>query len=100
MNAYLIVQGTVTDWDKFKAYTEVVPSLVADFGGHYIAMGRPELLEGDFDPKSTVISQFPNKQSIEEFWNSEQYQQAIKLRAGAGHFNVMIVEGVAQVSEE
>ena len=39
MSAYLIIQATVHDWQKFAKYTEVVPPLVEKFGGQYIAMG-------------------------------------------------------------
>ncbi|OFA29852.1 hypothetical protein BAE46_13265 [Glaciecola punicea] len=100
MSAYLIIQGTVEDWDKFKAYTTVVPPLVQKFGGKYLAMGKPELLEGDFDPKSTVISQWPDKQAVHDFWHSPEYTRAKTLRENAGVFNVMLVDGLPASNKE
>tara|TARA_R110002124_G_scaffold105968_7_gene257289 strand:- start:783 stop:1037 length:255 start_codon:yes stop_codon:yes gene_type:complete len=63
MSAYLIIQATVHDWQKFAKYTEVVPPLVEKFGGQYIAMGQPELIEGQDAPKSVVISQWRDCQA-------------------------------------
>ncbi len=100
MSAYLVVQGTVTNWEKFKDYTELVPKLVANFGGHYVAMGSPEVLEGNFDPKSAVISMWPNTECIHKFWHSPEYKHAMTLREGAGNFSVMIIEGVTKQKEQ
>ncbi|MBU2919574.1 DUF1330 domain-containing protein [Psychrosphaera sp. F3M07] len=95
MSAYLIIQATVTDWPNFKRYTDVVPALIKEFGGEYVVMdGKPELLEGDEAPGSVVVSKWPSKEHANNFWNSEQYNQAIKLRAGTGTFHVMLVDSL------
>jgi uncharacterized protein (DUF1330 family) len=100
MSAFLIIQGTVDNWDKFRAYTAIVPAMVQKFGGTYLAMGAPQLLEGDFDPKSAGISQWANKQAILDFWDSPEYKQAKTLRENAGVFNVMLVEGLPASKKE
>jgi uncharacterized protein (DUF1330 family) len=100
MSAFLIIQGNVTNWNKFKGYTAVVPDLVTRFGGKYIAMGTPEILEGDTTHMSAVISQWPTKRAIHDFWHSIEYQQTKVLREGAGTFNVMIVESLPITSKE
>lgn len=96
MSAYLIIQATVKDWDRFKQYTQVVPGIVAKFGGEYIVQGAAELIEGPFDPASVVISKWPDKSAARAFWDSEEYQQAIPLREGTGSFNIMLVEGLEE----
>ena len=95
MSAYIIVQATVTDWENFKRYTDIVPSLIKGFGGEYIVMdGEPELLEGSDISGSVVVSKWPDKQTAKAFWNSGRYQEAIRLREGAGEFHVMLVDSL------
>ncbi len=96
MSAYLIIQATVNDWARFKQYTQIVPDIVAKFGGKYIVQGAAELIEGQFDPASVVISKWPDKESARSFWASEEYKQAIPLREGTGTFNVMLVDGLEE----
>lgn len=94
MSAYLIIQATVHDWEKFKQYTDVVPGLVEQHGGKYIVMdGQPEYIEGAFRPASVVVSLWPDKAAAQNFWQSDAYKQAKALREGTGVFNVMLVEG-------
>lgn len=100
MSAYLIIQATVTDWDKFKSYVEVVPSLISQFGGEYVVMeSHPELFEGEFSPASVVVSKWPSKSAAKTFWQSDEYEQAKPLRDGAGTFNVMLVGGLPEVGK-
>lgn len=99
MTAYLIIQATVTNPEAFAQYTKAVPALVAKFGGQYIAMGPVQLLEGDYDAKSMVISQWPSKQSAMTFWNSLEYRDIIKYRDGAGVFNISLIEGLTPPSQ-
>ncbi|GAC11675.1 DUF1330 domain-containing protein [Paraglaciecola chathamensis] len=100
MSAYLIIQATVHDWQKFAKYTEVVPPLVEKFGGQYIAMGQPELIEGQDAPKSVVISQWPDCQAAHNFWQSPEYVQAKKHREGTGQFSVLLIDGLSQTTLE
>ncbi len=100
MSAYLIIQATVHDWDKFKLYTQAVPPLIKKFGGHYIAMGAPELIEGRSAPKSIVMSQWPSCEAAHAFWDSPEYAEAKKLREGTGEFNIMLMDGLTQTPLE
>lgn len=94
MHAYLIIQAKVTDWEKFKNYTDVVPAIVKQYGGEYIVMERqPEVYEGE-EPGSVVVSKWPSREAAQAFWQSEVYQKAIPLREGAGTFHVMLVNGL------
>ena len=100
MSAYLIIQATVHDWDKFTLYTQAVPPLIKKFGGEYIVMGAPELIEGQSAPKSIVISQWPNCAAAHAFWDSTEYAEAKKFREGTGEFNIMLIDGLSQTPLE
>ncbi|XQW83449.1 DUF1330 domain-containing protein [Thalassotalea piscium] len=94
MSAYLIIQAKLSDWNKFKDYTEVVPAIVKQYGGEYIVMdSQPEIFEGE-DAGSVVVSKWPSKEAAQNFWQSSEYKKAKPLRAGTGKFHVMLVNSL------
>jgi len=96
---YLVVQGTVTDREGFKAYSAALPPIYAKYGGSYLAMVPAplvEVAEGDDEHRSVVVAKFPSKEAAWAFWKSPEYTQAKKLRAGKGTFYVMVLEGMPE----
>jgi uncharacterized protein (DUF1330 family) len=95
MSAYLIIKANVSNWEKFKRYTDVVPAIVKAHGGEYIVMdGAPDVVEGEDYPGSIVISKWPSKKAANDFWQSKAYKEAIPLREGTGEFKVLLVNGL------
>jgi len=95
--AYLLVQGTVTDLEGFKAYNAALPPIYRKFGGHYLAVTpapRVEVAEGTAEGRSILIARFPSKEAAWGFWNSAEYAVAKQLRAGKGTFFVTVLEGL------
>ena len=94
MAAYLVVEAVITDREKFMAYAQRVPELVARFGGEYIVLGgTQEALEGDWGDVRLVVHRWPDMASARRFWNSPDYAEVRELREGAGEFRVMLLEG-------
>ena len=95
MPAYMIVHAKIHDREKFiKGYGAAAAALVEQFGGRYIMMASgAEVLEGDMDPDaSVVISEWPDKTSALNFWNSDEYAEVKKLRAGIADARVVVIE--------
>ena len=94
---YLLVQGTVTDPEGFKAYNAALPPIYKKYGGNYLAVtpaARVELVEGGAENRAILIVKFPSKEAALGFWNSPEYQIAKKLREGKGTFFVTVLEGL------
>lgn len=93
--AYMIILATISDRDAFiQGYSKATAPLVAKFGGRYV-MRAPggKLLEGTWgDGASAVISEWPNRAAIQTFWDSPEYVEAKKLRAGISDVQVLVVE--------
>ncbi len=92
---YMIVIAELKDRERFLAgYARVVPALVAEYGGHYLISGSAgHFLEGGWcDQPSALVSQWPSREHALRFWNSPEYQQAMKLRAGTGRFQVLLID--------
>lgn len=95
MVAYVIAEVEVTDPVRYEDYKRLAPAAIAAFGGKYIVRGGAmELLEGDRQPGRTVILEFPSLDHARRFYNSEQYGEAKRARAGAARLNLLLVEGL------
>jgi uncharacterized protein (DUF1330 family) len=95
--AYLLVQGHVTDREGFKAYSAALPPIYRKYRGQYIALVPAplvEVVEGEPENRSVVIARFPSREDARAFWNSPEYAEAKKLRAGRGTFYVAILDGL------
>lgn len=91
--ALMLVEAEITDMERFREYTVAIVPIVQRFGGRYVVMrGAREDLEGDWGATRIVISEWPSMQAAQDFWNSPEYQAAIKLREGTGTFRVTLLE--------
>jgi len=92
---YMIVVAELSDRPRFlEGYARVVPKLVEQHGGRYIARGAGgEFLEGGWcEHPSALVSEWPSRAAALAFWNSPEYAQAKALRAGTGRFQVLLIE--------
>ena len=95
MPAYMIARIKVTDPEQYKKYIAVTPGILANFGAKFIARGGETVtLEGPEETSRMVLVEFPSLDKITEFYNSTEYQEAIKLREGAAELSLVGVAGV------
>lgn len=100
--AVILAQIPPENMEKMGSYVESLTKLLPTFDGKYAIRGfGAELLEGKFGHKSNVIIiEFPKKERAMEFWDSKEYTEVKKLRAGIADVNVLLIEAesMAQVS--
>jgi len=95
MSAYMIIAVKMKDREKFIAgYGSAVPAIVKKFGGEYILVAPgAELLEGTMEGyTSMAVSKWPDKQTVLDFWNSDEYADVKKLREGLAECQVFVIE--------
>ena len=98
--AYLVVFGTVHDRPAFmQGYAGKLPPVYDQYGGTYLAVGggdKIEVLEGNYEPASYVISRWKSVEAAHEFWNSPEYAPLKKARIDHnwGDFDVVLIEGL------
>ena len=98
MAAYMIVAAKIGDREAFiSGYGVAAAALVERFGGRYVLRAPGALcLEGSFgDGASMVISEWPDTATALAFWNSPDYAEVRKLRAGLADCQVMLIEAPA-----
>jgi uncharacterized protein (DUF1330 family) len=96
MPAYIIARIHVTDWERYRQYTQATPAAIQKFGGRFIVRGgETTTLEGPPETARLVIIEFPSLDRAKAFYHSEEYSRARKLREGAATGQFLAVEGYA-----
>ena len=99
MPAYIAFLIDIRDQAAFSGYARVAAATYAMYGGG-VALRGPivELLEGDLDVKHDtrlVVLRFPNLDRARAWWQSPQYQAAVKLRQHpVSDSRVFLVDGI------
>src|SRR3954447_7608593 len=81
MKAYLVLDLSVHDFDRFRKYIAEIPAFIAKHSGKYLVRGvEPTPVEGDWKPERMVIIEFPERESAHAFLRDPQVQDLFKLR--------------------
>ena len=95
MTAYLLGRVEITDPDRYKEYMKKTPGAIEKYGGKFIVRGGDVVtLEGPGENRRLVLIEFPSLEKAKEFYYSEEYQEAKKLREGAARGQFLIIKGV------
>ena len=93
--AYLLIQVDITNPQQYGEYAKLTPGLIDKFGGRFVARGgRSATLEGPSARSRVVVIEFPSFERAQQFYNSPEYQAAKKVREGAAHAQIVLVEGL------
>jgi uncharacterized protein (DUF1330 family) len=94
MPAYFIAEIEVTNPAGYDAYRPLAGASIAQYGGKFLARGgKTELLEGSPDPARVVVIEFADIDAAKRWYNSPEYQEALKVRLANSRGRVLIVEG-------
>lgn len=94
MTAYIIADIQVSDPAAYDGYRPLAAASIARFGGRFIVRGGAvDLLEGEPEPERIVVIEFPDAETAQRWYRSEEYQRALKIRQSASRGRVFLVEG-------
>jgi len=95
MAGYLLAMIEVTDPERYAKYMAETPGIIAKFGGRFVVRGGEKVtLEGPDENRRLALIEFPSLERVREFYNSEDYQEAKRLREGAAKVSIIAVEGI------
>jgi uncharacterized protein (DUF1330 family) len=90
---YWIVRVDVDDQEQYKAYVAANAAPLSKHGGRFLVRaGRFECVEGSSRARNAVV-EFPSYQAALDCWNSNEYQEAIKLRTPVSTIDLIVIEG-------
>lgn len=94
MKAYVIVDVTITDPERYEAYKKLTPGSLVPFEGKFLVRGGAcETLEGSWHPGRIVILEFPSMEKAKAWWSSAGYAPAKALRQSASDTKMIVVGG-------
>jgi uncharacterized protein (DUF1330 family) len=95
MPAYWVARSKINDPVEYKKYTDLVPGIIAKFGGKVLARGgRFQIMEGPHKFQRFVVIEFPTfEQGVACFTSPEYDQAAAFRRSGAGEVETIMVAG-------
>ena len=94
MPAYVIVEIEIQDHEAYEGYKKLTPASIAAYDGKFIVRGgQSESLEGDWNPERIVVLEFPTMERAREWWNSQSYAPAKKIRQASAHTKMLLIEG-------
>ena len=81
MTAFFVAQLNVKDAEKFQIYAQGAAASMQYFGGQIVIKGKlSRNLAGETAYQNVALVSFPNKASLDEWFESEAYQTLIPLR--------------------
>ena len=94
MTAYWVARSRINDPAQYKKYTDLVPEIIARFGGKVLARGgKYRILEGPEKFERFVVIEFPSMDQAIACHDSPEYREAAAFRrGGAGEVELVIVE--------
>ena len=93
--AYLIVSSERNAGVDYGPYQNAAGPLARNAGVQILASSQePLLLEGEWPAHNVTLEVFPSMTTLTDFWYSEGYQAAKKLREGLSTINFIVaIEG-------
>ncbi|UCE93312.1 MAG: DUF1330 domain-containing protein [Flavobacteriaceae bacterium] len=96
MAAFVLVEIDIHDMELYQSYTLLTPATIAAYDGKFVVRGgEVSLLEGDWNPERIVLLEFPSVEKANEWWHSESYEKARKIRQKAATTKMIVLKGVS-----
>ena len=90
---YVIGRAVVTNATQWAVYAAAASEAIKKYGGTPLTRGgRMEVTEGEGRSRNVVI-EFASFDAARAYAHSPEYAAARKLREGAGHIDLVVVEG-------
>lgn len=94
MNAYLILDLTIHDFERFLEYINKIPEFINKHSGRYIVQGEvPTVMEGDWSPERVVVIEFPSREQANRFLQDPEAQPLFALRHKTTTSKLLLVDG-------
>lgn len=91
---YVIASAVVTNATQWAAYASEATKAIQLYGGKPLVRGgQMSVAEGQGRARNVVI-EFESLEQAKKYAYSPEYAAARKLREGAGHIDIVCVEGV------
>ena len=85
----------ISDPNKVAAYAKLAGPAIQGGGGRFLGRGNPSKTYEAGKSMRTVVIEFESVDQATKTFESQDYQEAVKLLEGSAERDIRIVEGVA-----
>jgi len=94
MNAYLVLDFAIHDFESFREYIEEIPKFIEKHLGRYIVRGEePTVMEGSWKPERMVVIEFPSRENANAFLKDPEAQSLFAIRHKTTTSKLVLVDG-------
>jgi uncharacterized protein (DUF1330 family) len=91
---YMIAMNELTNPDGYrKEYLPKAQAAIKQYGGVYVAAGPGKIIDGSFPKGRVVVLRWENMDALHKWYESPEYQAALKIGKTYAHYNVVAVDG-------
>lgn len=95
MSVYTVALINVNDRQGYGTYEKGFMDIFSRYQGKVLAVDEaPAVLEGAWPWTRTVLLEFPDRESLEAWYRSEDYQALARHRFGAADAKVAVLKGL------
>jgi uncharacterized protein (DUF1330 family) len=92
---YVILTEAIKDLEGMKAYGRAASPAMSQGGCKILSVDtKPQVLEGSWHGHQTVVLEFDSVDAARDWYESEAYQKAARLRQAAADCNAVIISGL------
>ena len=94
MSVYFIANIRIKDEVEYQNYMAGVNEVFKKFNGKKLKVDdAPVVLEGTWDYSRLVLTEFPDRESLDKWYYSDEYQEILKYRLSAADCDTIIIGG-------
>lgn len=83
----------INDAEVYRKYTDRTPQIVRKYGGRFLTRGEEvTTVEGTPYDGRMVLLEFPDKASVEAWFNDPEYQEAMKFRHASSNMHMLLLQ--------
>lgn len=96
MTAYLVVDTHLTNPELYESYKLKARPIAEKYGGEYLARGGKMSIKEHklWSPTRMVLVKFPSAEQAQNFYESAEYQEVLKISQQSADRTVFILEGI------
>ncbi|MFZ0891453.1 MAG: DUF1330 domain-containing protein [Thermoplasmata archaeon] len=92
MPAYLVAGLEWKDAVIANEYRDRLGPTLEKYGGKTLVAGKPEMLEGNWNPRRVVVIEFPSMDHLQKWYHSVEYAPLLQLRQEGSTGDLLAVQ--------
>jgi uncharacterized protein (DUF1330 family) len=95
MSAFFVLQIEWTSEEARKSYVQGLSNMIERNGGRFVVSSKDfQVVEGNWRPGRLIVIEFPTRQALSNWYDSEEYRTLRELRLTNSRSDAVVVEGL------